>query len=164
MDNSPQAGQTQKGPPDRAYEAPTQFVKGFYLLLTLWSLFCLFLLHQIVQNIGLDPLYGLLMIAFILVFMWYFSLAFAYRIEVWQDGTMRMTSYRRIITVKAQDIPKALAPRFPVGFLKFRLEREMGYLFYQAGNSDLHEVLQLIKSVNPDMEFTNVSIQGRSRS
>lgn len=156
MNNAAQVNQTPKGPPDRTYEAPVRFVKGFYLLLTFWSLFCLFLLHQIVQNIGLDPLYGLLMIAFILVFMWYFSLAFAYRIEVWQDGTMRMTSYRRTIIVKAQDIPKALAPRFPVGFFKFRLEREMGYLFYQAGNSDMHEVLQMIKSANPEIRFTNL--------
>ncbi|MCF8105703.1 MAG: hypothetical protein K9K64_09480 [Desulfohalobiaceae bacterium] len=156
MNQSPQAGQTPQGPPDRTYEAPARFVKGFYLLLMLWSLFCLFLLHQILQNLSLDPLYGLLMIVFILVFMWYFSLAFAYRIDVWRDGTMRMTSYRRTISVKAQDIPKALAPRFPVGFLKFRLEREMGYLFYQAGDSDLQKVLQMIKSANPEIRFTNL--------
>ncbi len=156
MDHSPQAPQIPEGPPDQVYEAPILLVKGFYFLVGIWSIVCIIFLLLIFKHMALGPLYGLFMIVFILVFMWYFSLAFAYRLEVWRDGTMRMTSYRRTITAQAQDIPKALGPKFPVGFLKFRLEREMGYLFYQAENQDLQKALRLIKDANPYIRFTNI--------
>ncbi|MCF8109036.1 MAG: hypothetical protein K9J81_08595 [Desulfohalobiaceae bacterium] len=156
MDNPFQAIQPPQGPPDQIYEAPTLLVKGFYFLVGIWSIVCIIFLLLIFKHMALGPLYGLFMIAFILVFMWYFSLAFAYRLEVWQDGTLRMTSYRRTIMAQAQDIPKAMGPRFPVGFLKFRLEREMGYVFYQAENQDLQKALRLIKDVNPYIQFTNI--------
>lgn len=156
MQTTPQINQAPEGPPDQVYEAPPLLIKGFYLLVGVWSVICLIFLNGVLQNMGLGPLYGLLMIAFILVFMWYFSLAFAYRLEVWRDGTMRMTSYRRTLTVRAQDIPKALGPRFPVGFLKFRLEREMGYLFFQAENQDLQKALQIIKTANPSIHCVNL--------
>ncbi len=156
MDHSPRTTQIPKGPPDQVYEAPQRLVKGFYFLVGIWSIICIVFLIMIFQHMALGPLYGLFMIVFILVFMWYFSLAFAYRLEVWQDGTMRMTSYRRTIMAQARDIPKALGPRFPVGFLKFRLEREMGYVFYQAENQDLQKALRLIKDVNPYIQFTNI--------
>lgn len=156
MNHAPRTPQAPHGPPDQIYEAPPILVKGFYYLVGVWSVVCIIFLLMIFKHMALGPLYGLFMIAFILVFMWYFSLAFAYRLEVWQDGTMRMTSYRRTIMAQAQDIPKALGPRFPVGFLKFRLEREMGYLFYQAENQDLQKALRLIKDVNPYIKFTNI--------
>ena len=156
MNYTPRTPQTPQGPPDQIYEAPPLLVKGFYFLVGIWSIVCIIFLLMIFRHMALGPLYVLFMIAFILVFMWYFSLAFAYRLEVWEDGTMRMTSYRRTIMAQAQDIPKAMGPRFPVGFLKFRLEREMGYVFYQAENRDLQNALRLIKDVNPYIRFTNI--------
>jgi hypothetical protein len=88
--------------------------------------------------------------------MCYFALAISYKIEVWPDGRMRLTSMRRTIIVRADDIPYVEGPHLPFGFVRFRLEREKGYLFSIKSDASLNKVLSVIREVNPDIRFKNL--------
>ncbi len=106
------------------YQAPALFVGIFYLLLTAWVLFCFLFFESTFSRLGFSLPYGLIMIAFIVFMTCYFSLGISYKIEVGNDGQIRLTSYRRIIDTNAEDIQMIEGPHLPLGFIKFRLERE----------------------------------------
>jgi len=101
-------------------------------------------------------LFGLIMIAFILVYMCYFALGISYKVEVWEDGRIRLTSFRRTVHARADDIPYVEGPQLPLGFIRFRLEREKGYLFSVTNDASLRKVLSVIKAANPDIRFKNL--------
>ena len=138
------------------YQAPALFVGIFYLVLAAWAVFCVVFLESVFSRLGLSVLFGLCMIAFILFTMCYFSLAFAYKIEVWDDGRFRLTSLRKTFDAHAEDIPYIEGPQLPLGFIRFRLEREKGYLFAVMNNPSLKNVLSVIRSANPDIKFKHL--------
>ena len=135
------------------YLAPVLYVGIFYLLLAAWVVMCLFFLNAIFNRFGLAGFYRFFMIAFILLYMCYFSSAIAYKIEVWEEGHIRFTSFRRIIKTHAEDIPLVEGPHIHVGFIRFRIEREKAYLFCLTHNTFLKKALAVIRSANPDIMF-----------
>jgi hypothetical protein len=61
------------------YQAPIVFVGLFYTLLVVWSVVCALLIGS--KNIKAGwPAGQILMIAFVLVYTWYFSLGIVYKI------------------------------------------------------------------------------------
>lgn len=137
----------------RVYQAPALYVGSFYLMLGAWVVMCLVFLNAIFNRFGLDGLYKLVMIAFILCYMCYFASAIAYKLEVWEEGDIHLTSLRRIIKTHAGDIPLVEGPRLPVGFIRFRLEREKAYLFCITRNPLLKAALTVIRNANPGITF-----------
>ena len=145
-----------KGTEPIIYQAPATFVGVFYLVIAAWAIFCVVFLETVFSRLGVSVLYGLVMIAFILVTMCYFSLAFAYKVEVWQDGRIRLTSIRKTFHAQAQDIPYIEGPQLPLGFVRFRLELEKGYLFAVKSDETLQNALAIIRRENPDIRFKHL--------
>jgi len=140
------------------YEAPPRFVGLFYFGLAVWSVICVVFLMSIFKGLDSIPLYGAFMFAFILFYMWYFSLAFAYRIEAWDDGRIRLTSIRKIFNENAENITVIEGPHLPFGFIRFRLEREKGYLFSMTNDANLKKVLSVIKAADPGIKLKNLEL------
>jgi hypothetical protein len=139
------------------YQAPKLFVKIFYLLLAAWVVVCIVFLNSILARFGLAGLYRLFMIALILFYMCYFATAVSYKMEVWDEGDIRLTSFRRIINTHADEIPIVEGPYLPVGFIRFRLELEKkAYLLCLTSDASLKTALSVIKKVNPDINFKNL--------
>ena len=98
----------------------------------------------------------ILMIAFVLVYTWYFSLGIAYKIELSENGDTRFKSWRRDVTVNARNIPVVEGPRLailPYGFIRFRLEREKAYLFCLITNKDLQRILEAMRQINTGIKL-----------
>jgi len=137
------------------YEPPVLYPGLFYFLLATWTVVCIVLLGSRALKTGW-PIGQLLMIAFVLAYTWYFSLGISYKITLYPDGTIELTSFRRKITVKAGDISMAEGPRFaiiPFGFIRFRLEREKAYLFIRITDEPLQKILAVIRRKNPEIKF-----------
>jgi len=135
------------------YQAPLLYVAIFYVLLAAWALVCVTSLGSSLNTWGVGNLFQLFMIAFVLFMTCYFSVAISYRIEVGDKGSIQLTSFRRIIKTRAEEIPLVEGPHFPIGFIRFRLEREKAYLFCLVNNESLKEVLSVIKAENPQMKL-----------
>ncbi|MBW2437359.1 MAG: hypothetical protein JRF29_08765 [Deltaproteobacteria bacterium] len=135
------------------YQAPILYVAFFYVLLATWAIVCVIFLGLSFNKWGLANFFQLFMFAFVLFYTCYFSAAISYKIEVWDKGDIRLTSFRRIINIHAEEIPLIEGPHLPVGFIRFRLEREKAYLFGLTHNAFLKTVLVAIKSANPDIMF-----------
>ena len=138
---------------NHVYQAPALFVGIFYLLLVLWVAFCIVFLETVFERLELSVMFGAVMIAFIILVTAYFSITISYRIEVWDDGRIRLTSLRRVINRDAGDIPYIEGPHLPFGFIRFRLERKKAYLFSVTNNESLQAVLSVIRAANPDISF-----------
>ena len=136
-----------------AYQAPSLYTFLFYSAVSAWTILALLFLVSRLEHPGKADLTQLLIIAFIVGITWYFSLAISYRIEVGEDGAIRLTSFRRVVRTRALDISLVQGPLLPVGFVRFRLEREKVYLFCIATDHALHEVLAFIRTKNPDIKF-----------
>lgn len=135
------------------YQAPLLYVAIFYVLLAAWALVCVTSLGSSLNKWGVGNLFQLFMIAFVLFMTCYFSVAISYRIEVGDEGSIQLTSFRRIIKTCAEEIPLVEGPHFPIGFIRFRLEREKAYLFCLVNNESLKEVLSVIRAANPHMKL-----------
>ena len=130
----------------------------FYLILLVWTGICLFLIGSIEFRFGW-PLARILMIAFVMVYAWYFSLAISYKIGITETGDIELTSFRRIVRVNAEVIGMAEGPKWaiiPYGFVRFRLEREKAYLFCRITDADFEQFMQILKTANPDMVLKGV--------
>ena len=138
------------------YEAPILFVGIFYLLLAVWVVFCLAFLGSILNRFGLTRPFQVFMIALILFSMCYFSAAISYKIEVWDEGSIRLTSFRRIVKTHAEEVSLVEGPHIPIGFIKFRFGREKAYLFCLTDNESLKAVLSVIRAADPDIRFKNL--------
>jgi len=68
------------------YQAPALFVGTFYLILGAWVVFCIIVIETIIDRLGFSAPIGLVMIAFIIFVMCYFSITISYKIEAWDDG------------------------------------------------------------------------------
>lgn len=135
------------------YQAPLLYVAIFYVLLAAWALVCVTSLGLSLNKWGVGNLFQVFMIAFVLFMTCYFSVAISYRIEVGDEGSIQLTSFRRIIKTCAEEIPLIEGPHFPIGFIRFRLEREKAYLFCLVNNESLKKVLSVIKAENPQMKL-----------
>ena len=143
---------------DYLYQAPTLFLGLFYLLLLLWTAVCVVMIGSKTLSAGW-PLFQLLMIAFVLGYTWFFSLGISYRIYINEKGMIELTSFRRVLSVKADAISLVEGPRLaliPYSFIRFRLEREKAYLFCRITDDELQQVLKKMRLANREMKFKGV--------
>ena len=143
---------------DYFYHSPIIFVGIFYLVLMVWTGICLFLMGTIEFRFGW-PLARILMIAFVMVYAWYFSLAISHKIGITGPGDIVLTSFRRVVRVNAKVIGMVEGPKWailPYGFVRFRLEREKAYLFCHISDPDFEKLIQIMKTANPDMILKGV--------
>jgi len=144
--------------PDRTktyvYQAPTIYVALFYLSLLAWTV--LSVLYMGTK--GWVNWFQLFMVAFIFVMTWYFSMGISYKAEINDDGKLRLFSFRRQISTHSTKIVMVEGPHLPVGFIRFRLEREKAYLFGISRNPDLQQIISIIRKTNPDIRFKNLHL------
>jgi hypothetical protein len=136
----------------RLYQAPLSYVGGFYLALIAWTIIS-------VSFLGLREWTNwtqLFIIVFILVFTWYFSLGISYIIRMDGDGTIWLRSFRKVIRTHPREMQFVEGPHLPMGFVRFRLEREKTYLFCVVKDRNLQAILSLIRKTNPDIKFKNL--------
>jgi hypothetical protein len=102
--------------------------------------------------------FQLFMVAFIFVMTWYFSMGISYKVGINDDGKLELTSFRRLIRIHSTKIVMVEGPHLPLGFIRFRLEREKAYLFGIPRNPDLQQILSIIRKTNPDIKFKNLHL------
>ena len=141
---------------EHTYQAPMIYVILFYSFISAWTIASVLFLGLKYGQFGKADLMQLLMIAFILGMTWYFSLGIFYRIRIEEDGNIELTSFRRIIRTHPQKVDLVQGPLFPIGFVRFRLEREKAYLFCMAKSEALGKVLSLIRARNPNIKFKSL--------
>ena len=137
------------------YEAPMLYVGVFYALLVAWTVVSVYLLGSKTLKVGW-PLGQLLMIGFVLAYTWYFSLGISYSLSLVGKSDICLKGFRRIIEVNAESIEMVEGPRvalLPVGFIRFRLEREKAYLFCLITDENLQKILKTLKRIHPHMKF-----------
>ena len=136
------------------YRAPTIYVALFYLILVAWTV--LSVLYMGTK--GWVSWFQLFMVAFIFVMTWYFSMGISYKAEINDDGKLRLFSFRRQINTHSTKIVMVEGPHLPLGFIRFRLEREKAYLFGVPKNKDLQQILSIIVKTNPDIRLKNLHL------
>jgi hypothetical protein len=140
------------------YQAPMIYMYIFYAMLVAWTIICILLIGFKVTQSEWSNLFQLFMFAFIIAMTWYFSMGISYRVNVEEDGTVQLTSFRKVLKVHSQNVELIEGPHLPVGFIRFRLEREKAYLFGVVKNRDLQQVLSVIRKTNPDIKFKNLTL------
>src|SRR4030042_2424498 len=136
------------------YRAPTIYVSLFYLLLVAWTVISILFMG----TKGWINWTQLFMVAFILVMTWYFSLGISYKVGINDDGKLELISFRRLISIHSTKIVMVEGPHLPLGFIRFRLEREKAYLFGVPKTKDLQQILSIIRKTNPDVRFKNLPL------
>ena len=137
------------------YQSPVIFVGVFFGILIVWTVICLSLIGSIEFSWGWS-LVRIIMIAFIMVYTWYFSLAISYKISLTADGDIELTSFRRVIRVHAEEIGMVEGPKWALirhGFIRFRLAREKAYLYSCTADEEIQKILNIMREVNEDMVF-----------
>jgi hypothetical protein len=134
------------------YQAPTIYVALFYLILLAWTVFCVFIMGAK----GWISWTQVFMVAFVFVMTWYFSLGISYKVKINEDGKLELFSFRRLITTHSTKIAIVEGPYLPIGFIRFRLEREKAYLFCVIKSEELQKVLLAIRDANPDIKFKSL--------
>jgi hypothetical protein len=140
------------------YRAPMLYVGLFYAALVAWTLICILFISFKVTQSEWGNLFQLFMIAFIIAMTWYFSMGICYRVNVEEDGTVQLVSFRRILKTQSRKMELIEGPHLPIGFIRFRLEHEKAYLFCVARNKELQEILLTIWKANPDIKFKNLTL------
>ena len=130
----------------------------FYAMLVAWTITCIVLIGFKLTQSEWGNLFQLFMIAFIIAMTWYFSMGISYRVNVEEDGTIQLTSFRRILRIDSRKIEFIEGPHLPIGFIRFRLEREKAYLFCVIKNKELQKILLAIRKANPDIKFKNITL------
>jgi hypothetical protein len=136
------------------YRAPMIFVGFFYLILLVWTAISV----SIMGAKGWVNWLQLFMVAFIFVMTWYFSMGISYKAEINDDGKLELLSFRRVIKIHSTKIVMVEGPHLPLGFIRFRLEREKAYLFGIPKNKDLQQILSIILKTNPEIRFKNLHL------
>jgi len=139
------------------YQAPMIYLGIFYAALVVWTVVCIVLIGFKLTQSQWGNLLQLFMIAFIIGMTWYFSMGISYKVGMEENGTLQLTSFRRILRVDPNKMELIEGPHLPLGFLRFRLEREKAYLFCVAKDETLRQVLFRIREVNPDIKFKSLS-------
>ena len=140
------------------YQAPMIYMGIFYAMLIAWTIICILLIGFKVTQSEWSNSFQLFMFAFIIAMTWYFSMGISYRVNVEEDGTVQLTSFRRILNIHSQKMELIEGPHLPIGFIRFRLEREKAYLFCVVKNRELQKILLAIRKANPDIKFKNIQI------
>jgi len=140
------------------YQAPTIYMTAFYVLLVAWTIICILLIGFKVSQSEWGNAIQLFMIAFIIAMTWYFSMGIFYRVTVEEDGTLQLTSFRRILRIDSRKMELIEGPHLPIGFIRFRLEREKAYLFGVVKDKTLQQILSRIREVNPDIKFKSLHL------
>jgi len=140
------------------YQAPMIYMGIFYAMLVAWTIICILLIGFKVTQSEWSNLFQLFMFAFIIAMTWYFSMGISYRVNVEEDGTVQLTSFRRILRIDSRKMELIEGPHLPIGFLRFRLEREKAYLFGVVKNREFQKILLAIRKANPDIKFKNIQI------
>jgi hypothetical protein len=143
---------------DPHYQAPLTFVGLFYAALVAWTVLCVWLIGSKTLSTGW-PLGQLLMIGFVLAYTWYFSLGISYEISIETGGSIKMTSFRRVLSLQAQDISLVEGPRLavlPYSFIRFRLKREKAYLFACITDEEVRRILKIMQKNNPEMKLKGI--------
>jgi hypothetical protein len=138
------------------YQSPIIYVGIFYGALVVWTIICILIIGFKVTQSEWGNLFQLFMIAFIIAMTWYFSMGISYRVNVEEDGTVQLTSFRRILMVHSRKMELIEGPHLPIGFIRFRLEREKAYLFCVVKDKELQKILLAIRKANPDIKFKNL--------
>jgi hypothetical protein len=138
------------------YQAPMIYMGMFYTMLVAWTIICILFISLKVTRSEWGNLFQLFMIAFIIAMTWYFSMGISYRLHVEEDGTVQLTSFRRILKTHSQKMELIEGPRLPIGFIRFRLEREKAYLFCVVRDKTLQQILSRIREANPDIKFRHL--------
>jgi hypothetical protein len=138
------------------YQAPLIYLGIFYAALVAWTIICVLLIGFKLTQSQWGNLLQLFMIAFIIGMTWYFSMGISYRINLEEDGTLRLTSFRRILRIDSSKMELIEGPHLPIGFIRFRLEREKAYLFCVVRNKELQKILLAIRNTNPSIKFKNL--------
>lgn len=133
------------------YEAPRTFVYLFYGLLTVWTVFCASLLGARIVQGGWFTLTKIFIIAFVMFYTWYFSVGISYRVELSGEGSLRLTSFRRTLDLTLDQVDRVECPYLPIGFVKFRLERQKAYLFCVGTSPRFHDLLRALMALKPDL-------------
>jgi hypothetical protein len=152
---------TQKSPDltkTLVYQAPMIYLGIFYVALVAWTVICIFLIGFKLTQSQWGNLLQLFMIAFIIAMTWYFSMGISYRVNMGEDGTLRLTSFRRILKVDCKKMELIEGPHLPIGFIRFRLEREKAYLFCVVKDTALQQILFRIRKLNPDIKFKSLHL------
>jgi hypothetical protein len=136
------------------YQAPTIYVALFYLVLLVWTAISV----SIMGAKGWVNWIQLFMVAFIFVMTWYFSMGISYKVEINDEGKMELFSFRRVIRIHSKKIVMVEGPHLPLGFIRFRLEREKAYLFGIPKNKGLQQILSIILKTNPEIRFKNLHL------
>lgn len=137
------------------YQAPRIFVGLFYTVLTIWTIVSVPLI--ILKASGLSPLF-LLMMAFVIVYTWYFSLGIFYTVRIEDDKTIQLKSVKRSLRTHCREINQVEGPSVPMGFgfMKFRLEREKVYVFFH-NHRTFRQLLSAVRKSNPNIKFKNLT-------
>lgn len=141
------------------YQAPPHLVWTFYGLLAAWTLACSVLFGVRGFSLAWADLGQWAMIAFVVAYTWYWSLGIFHRAHLDPEGNLHLFSQRRTVVVAAEQIPVVEGPLLPLGFVRFRLTREKGYLFCRAGDQDLSRLLLAIKQLNPGVKFKHIGVR-----
>jgi len=136
------------------YRAPTVYVALFYLSLAAWTVVSILFMG----TTGWTSWTQVFIIAFILVITWFFSLGISYKAGISDDGKLELISSRRVISIHSTKIEMVEGPHLPIGFIRFRLEREKAYLFCIVKNRELQQILSVIRKTNPDVRFKNLTL------
>ena len=144
------------------YQAPMIYMGIFYAMLVAWTIICILVIGFKVSQSEWTNLFQLFMFAFIIAMTWYFSMGISYRVNVEEDGTVQLTSFRRILRIHSQKMELIEGPHLPIGFIRFRLEREKAYLFCVVRNEELQKILLAIRKANPDIKFKNLTLNSWS--
>jgi hypothetical protein len=146
----------------RMYQAPMIYMGIFYTMLVAWTIICILLIGFKVTQSEWGNLFQLFMFAFIIAMTWYFSMGISYRVNLEEDGTLQLTSFRRNLRINSRKMELIEGPHLPIGFIRFRLEREKAYLFCLVRNKELQKILLAIRKANPDIKFKNLTLDSRN--
>jgi hypothetical protein len=140
------------------YQAPRIYVVIFYGALILWTLTSILLIGLKLARSEWGDVFQLFTLAFIMAITWYFSVGIYYRIHVEEDGTIQLTSFRRILRTHSRNMVLIEGPHLPIGFVRFRWEGERAYLFCVANNAALQNILLAIWKAHPEVKVKNLDI------
>lgn len=136
------------------YQAPTIFVTFFYLILFAWTVVSV----SLIGGKGWVNWFQFFMVAFVFVMTWYFSMGISYKAEINDEGELELISFRRKINIHSKKIDIVEGPHLPLGFIRFRLEREKAYLFGVPKDQNLQQILSILYKTNPDIKFKNLRL------
>jgi len=143
-------------PKTLSYQPPFLYPFLFYFALSVWTIISVFYLVSKFWQPGKGELTQSWIMFFIVVITWYFSISLCYKIEIGEEGVIRLYSFRRVIQTSPSEINLIQGPVLPLGFIRFRLEREKVYLFCLATSKDLHEVLSFVCEKNRNIHVKSL--------